>query len=143
MPIGQESVTKGTGNRTTTKGSGPTCWCGKTCKNEKGLKIHQSKMGCGARKASTQRTVQTGKTQEAVSQDANHSRDSTAGELPTDARNESDTNHVEDYIREIRAAQEMREKDQRKPRVKWLSNQSGLEAHPAATQCRRGRGLSF
>ena len=44
-------------NRTTILNNGQsTCSCDKTCKNPRGLKIHQTKMGCAPVMSLTQRT---------------------------------------------------------------------------------------
>ena len=56
------------------------CECGKLCKNQRGLKIHQSKSKCGDVRTQTQRTeVPSDETQEITSQDSTHS----TGDLST------------------------------------------------------------
>ena len=49
------------------------CHCGKVCKNQHGLKIHQAKSGCKLRGGQKQRTGFPGETGETSSQDSNHS----------------------------------------------------------------------
>ena len=50
------------------------CECGKLCKNQRGLNIHQSKSKCGDVRTQTQRTeVHSDETQEITSQDSTHS----------------------------------------------------------------------
>ena len=56
------------------------CECGELCKNQRGLKIHQSKSKCGDVRTQTQRTkVPSDETQEITSQDSTHS----TGDLST------------------------------------------------------------
>ena len=62
--------------RIATSNTGSTCSCGKTLKNERGLKIHMGKMGCVPILRLTQRTGQPGETEEEVVQDSNHSDNS-------------------------------------------------------------------
>lgn len=53
------------------------CICGKSCKNERGLKIHQGRMRCVTAAMTTQRTeVTSGKTQEEPGPEATHSAQS-------------------------------------------------------------------
>lgn len=67
------------------------CICGKICKNERGLKIHQGKMRCLTRSTVTQRTeVTSGQMQEELGPEATHSAQSllvspmpVAGRSPT------------------------------------------------------------
>ena len=49
------------------------CRCGKVLKNNKGLKIHQGRMGCLGIQSETQRTSQLDETEEEPDQDSNHS----------------------------------------------------------------------
>ncbi|XP_056314571.1 uncharacterized protein LOC130229674 [Danio aesculapii] len=49
------------------------CRCGRICKNERGLKIHQSKMKCLQPDHNVQRTGKPGETEERQGQEANHS----------------------------------------------------------------------
>ena len=53
-----------------------TCSCGKVCKNQKGVRIHASKMGCPPIMNIVQRTRQIDETEEELGQDANHSAQS-------------------------------------------------------------------
>ena len=65
------------------------CICGKSCKNQKGLKIHQGKMKCLTAAMTTQRTeVTSGQTQEEPGPDATHSAQSLLVS-PTPADNSS------------------------------------------------------
>ncbi|VDI03328.1 Hypothetical predicted protein [Mytilus galloprovincialis] len=61
-----------TGNRLREKAEAK-CHCGKICKNQRGLKIHQSRSGCSRGIVTEQRTDLSGETQENPSQDTNHS----------------------------------------------------------------------
>ena len=49
------------------------CRCGKVCKNQRGLKIHQAKKGCVTPKELQQRTEKSGETSEVQEQETNHS----------------------------------------------------------------------
>lgn len=49
------------------------CRCGKKCKNDKDLKIHQTKMKCLQPESNVQRTRQPGESEERLGQDTNHS----------------------------------------------------------------------
>ena len=53
-----------------------TCSCGKQLKNEKGLRIHQGKMGCRKSSKLKQRTGTPGETEEEQGQEAHHSAQS-------------------------------------------------------------------
>jgi hypothetical protein len=65
--------TNGNGDTTTTA----VCRCGKTCKNSRGLKIHQARMKCLENEHVSQRTDATSdETQEEPSQEAPHSAQS-------------------------------------------------------------------
>ncbi len=60
---------QGNGQTNTSK----QCTCGKICKNERGLKIHQGKMKCLVGTGPTQRTgVQPGETQEEPGPETTH-----------------------------------------------------------------------
>ncbi len=71
-----------TDSRTTTQDKGITtttirCICGRICKNEHGLKIHQGRMRCLTAETTTQRTEATSvKTQEEPGPEATHSAQS-------------------------------------------------------------------
>ncbi len=49
------------------------CRCGRICKNERGLNIHQSKMKCLQPEHNVKRTGKPGETEERSEQEANHS----------------------------------------------------------------------
>jgi len=58
------------------KGTPIVCSCGKTCKNHRGMKIHQTRSGCQLREKQKQRTGLPGETREKTSQVSNHSASS-------------------------------------------------------------------
>ena len=76
-----------------------TCsWCGKQLKNEKGVRIHQGRMGCKPSSRLTQRTGTPGETEKEQGQDTHHSAQSlhasvesevSSGELETTAATEA------------------------------------------------------
>ena len=57
-------VASGTVQSTTETNNGCVCSCGRTLKNEHGLKIHRGRMGCPAIMNLVQRTRQLGETEE-------------------------------------------------------------------------------
>ena len=59
-PTGGTTETTGNETRTTRQemDTSRVCSCGKTCKNERGLKIHRTKMGCSTTPNLVQRTGQ-------------------------------------------------------------------------------------
>lgn len=74
-PTGQTTgMTTDNDQRTTIQNNGTTrvCRCGKVCKGDRGLKIHQSRMGC-LRHSCVQRTRQPDETEERQGQVSNHS----------------------------------------------------------------------
>jgi hypothetical protein len=60
-------------------GQSRVCSCGKVCKNEKGVKIHQSRMKCRTQ-SQTLRKGQPDKTVEEMGQEKHHSAQNLTGE---------------------------------------------------------------
>lgn len=88
---------------------GRTCSCGKVLKNQHGLKIHQSRMGCQPHELRP-RTTLVGETQEEPDPDAHHSVRSLS---------ESDIEEDSQSVLMDQAHQEQDIPDPKKPRVKW------------------------
>ena len=94
-----------------------TCFCGKTCKNPRGLKIHQTKMGCAPVKSLTKRAGETlGETEEEVVQESYHSDHSLH---VSDEDSEHNSIGGETARAEVNIGQE-----DRKRKIKWSSSTS-------------------
>ncbi|CAC5371100.1 unnamed protein product [Mytilus coruscus] len=65
------------------------CHCGKICKNQRGLKIHQSRSGCSRGIVTEQHTDLSGETQENPSQDTNHSARNLSASVTSHDSNQS------------------------------------------------------
>ena len=73
-PTSQTTVTETHDKRTTNKNTDSTreCSCGKLCKNERGLKIHRTKMGCQSVPRLEQRKGKPNETEEERDQETHH-----------------------------------------------------------------------
>ena len=113
--------------RIATLNTGSTCSCGKTLKNERGLKIHMGKMGCAPILRLTQRTGQPGETEEEVVQDSNHSDHS----VHVSDNEEGSQNDVETTQEEGSQQREARvqhvDGTQRKLKIKWPPSSNKAE----------------
>ncbi|XP_069114421.1 uncharacterized protein [Argopecten irradians] len=115
-PIGQILETtpeRNTDMRPINGRRGSICSCGKTCKNERGLKIHRTKMGCAPILNLAQRTEQSGETEEEEVPGNNHSNHS----LHAPEGGEEQGGEV-DSQRES-AEDQIGQGEERRKRVKW------------------------
>ncbi|XP_019639899.1 PREDICTED: uncharacterized protein LOC109481744 [Branchiostoma belcheri] len=93
-----------------------TCSCGKVCKNLRGLKIHQTKMGCP--KDPEHRTSMLGKTTVGQRQEENHSpqEHQARGQLRAETQVEDPNPAMINPVEEVRGGAE---NEPRKSQVKW------------------------
>ncbi|CAC5381747.1 unnamed protein product [Mytilus coruscus] len=88
------------------------CHCGKICKNQRGLKIHQSRSGCSRGIVTEQRTDLSGETQENPSQDTNHSARNLSASVTS--HDSSQSLNGEEHI-----TQQRQETSHQKERIAW------------------------
>ncbi len=129
-PIGQTIVmTTDDDQRTTVQNNGTTrvCRCGKVCIGDRGLKIHQSRMGC-LRHSSVQRTGQPDEMEERQGQVADHSTQNLQAHnegvsIPSSTNNVSDDHPHQERQASQEISQQVRAiegEEKRKP-VLWPS----------------------
>ncbi|CAG2233830.1 unnamed protein product [Mytilus edulis] len=105
------------------------CSCGKICKNEKGLKIHRTKMGCSVTPILERRKGQPNETEEEMNQETHHS----VQHLHVQEEEVMEENEAHDQLGMNLNSQQEREKHQGKegvpptPRIKWPTAASKKE----------------
>jgi hypothetical protein len=87
-----------------------TCSCGKPCKNEKGLKIHRTKMGCSPILNLMQRAGSPGETEERLDPEEHHS---------VQHLHASENEEESSTVAETRSQAENQGNTETKQRVKW------------------------